>query len=57
MKKILIIGAGFLQSFVIRKAKEMGYETLTVDADPNAVGFRYADKYEIINSYSQRKRI
>lgn len=39
MKKILIIGAGFLQSFVIRKAKEMGYETLTVDADPNAVGF------------------
>ena len=65
MKKILIIGAGFLQSFVIRKAKEMGYETLTVDADPNAVGFRYADKYEIINivdekaclSYAQKENI
>ena len=65
MKKILIIGAGFLQSFVIKKAKEMGYETLTVDADPNAVGFRYADKYEIINivdekaclSYAQKENI
>ena len=65
MKKRLIIGAGFLQSFVIRKAKEMGYETLTVDADPNAVGFRYADKYEIINivdekaclSYAQKENI
>ena len=30
MKKILIIGPGFLQSFVIKKAKSMGYETLAV---------------------------
>lgn len=65
MKKILIIGAGFLQSFVIRKAKEMGYETLTVDADPNAIGFQYADKHEIINivdekaclAYAQKENI
>ena len=49
MKKILIIGAGFLQSFVIKKAKSMGYETLAVDADSNAIGFEYADKYENIN--------
>lgn len=49
MKKVLIIGAGFLQSFVIRKAKEMGYHTLAVDADPNAVGFRYADEYGVVN--------
>ena len=49
MKKILIIGAGFLQSFVIRKAQNMGYETLTVDADPNAVGFQFADKHAVIN--------
>ena len=49
MKKILVIGAGFLQSFVIRKAKSMGYETLTVDADPDAVGFRFADKHEVID--------
>ena len=65
MKKILIVGAGFLQSFVIKKAKSLGYETLTVDADPNAVGFKFADKYEIINivdekaclAYAQKENI
>lgn len=65
MKKILIIGAGFLQSFVIKKAKEMGYETLTVDADPNAIGFSFADKHEVINivdekaclAYAQKENI
>ncbi len=54
MKKILIIGAGFLQSFVIKKAKSMGYETLTVDKDPNAIGFKYADKYEIIDIVDEK---
>ena len=54
MKKILIIGAGFLQSFVIKKAKEMGYETLTVDADSNAIGFRFADKHEVINIVDEK---
>lgn len=49
MKKLLVIGAGFLQSFVIKKAKDMGYFTLAVDADPNAVGFKYTDKYAVIN--------
>ena len=38
MKKVLIIGAGFLQDFVICKAKDMGYETHAVDGDPNAIG-------------------
>ena len=49
MKKVLVIGAGFLQDFVICKAKSMGYETLAVDANPDAVGFRHADKYKVIN--------
>lgn len=49
MKKVLVIGAGFLQDFVIRKAKSMGYETLAVDGNPNAVGFQHADKYKTIN--------
>lgn len=49
MKKVLVIGAGFLQSFVIQKAKQMGYCVLTVDADPNAIGFKYADEYAVIN--------
>ena len=49
MKKLLVIGAGFLQSFVIKKAKEMGYTVVAVDANPNAEGFAYADKYAVIN--------
>ena len=54
IKKVLIIGAGFLQSFVIRKAHDMGYYTLTVDADPNAIGFKYADKYAVINIVDEK---
>ncbi len=49
MKKLLVIGAGFLQTFVIKKAKEMGYTVLAVDANPQAEGFAYADKYATIN--------
>lgn len=54
MKKVLIIGAGFLQDFVIRKAKSMGYETYAVDADENAVGFRSADKHAVINIVDEK---
>lgn len=49
MKKILIIGAGFLQNFVIQKAKSMGYETFVLDGDPKAIGFKNADQYEAVN--------
>ncbi len=54
MKKILIVGAGFLQDFVICKAKSMGYETLSVDANPNALGFRYADKHAVIDIVDEK---
>lgn len=49
MKKLLVIGAGFLQDFVIQKAVAMGYETLTVDANPNAIGFSHAHKHAVVN--------
>lgn len=49
MKKLLVLGGGFLQCFVIRKAKAMGYEVHCLDADPNAMGFGIADKYAVIN--------
>lgn len=54
MKKILIIGAGFLQDFVIQKAKSMGYFVLAVDADKNAIGFQHADKYKVVNIVDER---
>ena len=65
MKKILIIGAGFLQTFVIKKAKEIGYYVLCVDGNPKADGYKYADEYETINItdkeacllYAQNKQI
>lgn len=53
MGKILIIGAGFLQTFVIKKAKEMGYYTIAIDKNPNSIGFAYADEYEIIDIVDQ----
>lgn len=53
-KKILIIGAGFLQSFVIQRAKSLGYYTLAVDADPNAVGFKNADSHAVINIVDEK---
>ena len=49
MKKLLMLGGGFLQNFVIVKARQMGYEVLVLDADPNAVGFKNASKYAVID--------
>ncbi len=49
MKKILIVGAGFLQAFVIKKAKQLGYYVLCIDGNPKAEGYKYADEYETIN--------
>lgn len=54
MKKLLVIGAGFLQDFVIQKAVLMGYETLTVDADPDAIGFTHAHKHAIVNIVDEK---
>ena len=48
-KKVLIIGAGFLQAFVIKRAKELGYEVHALDGNPEATGFRFADKYAAVN--------
>ena len=65
MKKILMVGAGFLQRFVIQKARSMGYYTLAVDGNPNAVGLADADEYAVVNivdqeavlAYAREKRI
>lgn len=49
MKKLLMLGGGFLQNFVILKAKQLGYCVHVLDANPNAIGFESADYYEVIN--------
>jgi len=47
--KVLVVGAGFLQSFVIRKAGEMGLTVIAVDRDPTATGFDWAHKKVILD--------
>ena len=54
MKKMLVIGAGFLQDFVIQKAASMGYDTLAVDADPEAIGLTHAHKHSVINIVDEK---
>ena len=54
MKKLLIIGAGFLQDFVIQKSVSMGYETLAVDANPRAIGFLHAHKHAVIDIVDEK---
>lgn len=46
-----MLGGGFLQCFVIRKAQELGYRVLVLDADKNAMGFKLVGNgnYEVIN--------
>ena len=54
MKRVLVVGAGFLQDFVIQKAKSMGYETIAVDANPDSVGFRHTDKHKVVNIVDEK---
>ena len=49
MKKLLMLGGGFLQNFVILKAKQLGYYVHVLDANPNAEGFKIADEFAVIN--------
>lgn len=53
-KRLLLIGAGFLQTFVIKKAKELGYYVIAVDGNPQADGFVYADQYACIDIKDER---
>lgn len=49
MKQLLMLGGGFLQCFVIKKAKALGYYVHCLDVDPNALGFQIADEHAVIN--------
>ena len=46
-----MLGGGFLQCFVIRKAQDLGYRVVVLDADKNAMGFKLVGNgnYEVIN--------
>ena len=44
MKKVMILGAGIYQVPIIKKAMEMGFETIAVSPDGNYPGLKIADK-------------
>ena len=49
VKKLLMLGGGFLQNFVIKKARSMGYYVLVLDGSPIAEGFKEASEYAVID--------
>ena len=49
MKRLLVIAAGFLQTFLIKKAKELGYYVIAIDGNPNAEGFAFSDESACVN--------
>lgn len=46
-KCILIVGAGNSQYIAIQHARKLGYITISVDADKNAIGFNYSDYFYV----------
>ena len=50
MKKIIILGAGEIQIPVIKKVNELGYYSIALDYDKDAVGLKYADKCYVVSS-------
>lgn len=55
MKKIMILGGGYLQVPGIKKAKELGLYVICVDMNPVAPGFEYADKSYTISTIDYMK--
>ena len=43
--KLLILGAGEMQVPIIKKAREMGYDTLVADYNKDAPGIKYASRF------------
>lgn len=54
-KKIMILGASELQVPAIECCKELGYESLAIDYDPHAAGFKIADKAYVISTLDYEK--
>lgn len=50
MKKVIILGASFLQVPLIKTAKQLGYYTIVADMNPNAEGFEFADKKYVVST-------
>ncbi len=54
-KSMMILGAGPLQIPAIKKAKELGYQIISVDYDENAPGFALADVKLVVSTLDQEE--
>lgn len=50
MKKIMVLGASFLQTFIIKKIRTLGHYSIVIDGNPKSEGFLIADKYYICST-------
>ena len=50
MKKVLLLGGSYFQVPSVKKAKELGYYTITCDYLPNNPGHKYADEYHNVST-------
>ena len=59
MKSILIFGAGDNQLSLINGAKDLGYKTIVIDPNPDAIGKTVADVFEVVppKDYKLTKQI
>ncbi len=55
LRKMMILGAGPLQIPAIKKAKELGYQIISVDYDENAPGFALADVKLVVSTLDQEE--
>jgi len=53
MKKLLVLAAGPLQAPVIKRAREMGIYVVAADANPKAVGLKFANKAVVTDICSE----
>ena len=54
-KKMMILGAGPLQIPAMKKARELGYQIISVDYDENAPGFALADVKLVVSTLDQEE--
>lgn len=50
MKRMMVLGASYLQTFIIEKIKQMGHYCIALDANPDSEGFALADKFYVCST-------
>jgi len=54
---LIFLGAGEYQLHAIKCAKELGINTIAFDADPEAVGFNFSDKFFNIDFFNNEESV